>query len=76
MSFFTKAVESLHVFMERLTVRKPSLVYYGPHQCPGCTAMICRVSIEQGGRMYEYPDGPIYPNTEFWPHICAAQEQR
>ena len=45
-------------------------VFYGPHRCVRCHALICKASFEQGGAEYDYPDGPIYPNTAWSLHEC------
>jgi hypothetical protein len=50
----------------------PHTVYYGPHPCERCGGMICKVSIDQGGKEYDYPAGPIYPNTKWVEHKCPA----
>ncbi len=55
-------------------VDDPRTIFYGPHQCPdGCGATICRASLEQGGMMFDYPRGIIYPNTNWFKHVCAAK---
>lgn len=56
-----------------------TLIYYGPHACgdcypdkkgePGSAVTIVKVSREQGGAEFDYPDGPIYPNTVWVPHV-------
>ena len=48
------------------------VVYYGPHRCPCCASMVCRASLEQGGKMFDYPDGIIYPNTQWRLHECRT----
>jgi hypothetical protein len=60
--------------MELLEVcNNPSTVFYGPHECPnGCKAKVCRVSLEQGGMILNYPEGIIYPNTNWVQHVCEA----
>ena len=46
-------------------------VFYGPHPCARCGAMIAKASYTQGGEEFDYPDGPIYPNTDWRRHNCA-----
>lgn len=48
-------------------------IFYGPFACSDCTKMICKASYTQGGEVFDYPDGPIYPNTEWKRHNCAAK---
>jgi hypothetical protein len=48
----------------------PRIIYYGPHECDVCGRTICRVALEQGGDKFDYPEGPIYPNTEWRKHSC------
>jgi|SRR5690348_4831909 len=47
-----------------------SFIYYGPHPCPACGYTICKVANEQGGEAFDYPVGPIYPNTNWTIHNC------
>lgn len=64
-------------YLQRVTNQKHGhdLVYYGPHRCPReCGAMVVRVSREQGGKMFDYPSAPIYPNTIWREHECHAHE--
>ena len=49
-------------------------IFYGPHPCSDCGKMICKASHTQGGEAFDYPDDPIYPNTEWKRHNCAAKE--
>ncbi len=56
--------------VNHLTFRSSRIVYYGPHQCDNCGVMICKMGQEFGGNAFTYPDGPIYPNTEWHPHVC------
>lgn len=56
--------------MANLTFRSSRIVYYGPHACPNCAVSICKMGIEFGGNAFDYPSGPIYPNTEWHPHVC------
>lgn len=54
----------------KLTFRNSRIIYYGPHACENCGAMICKMGHEFGGNAFTYPSGPIYPNTEWHPHVC------
>lgn len=56
--------------MSSLTFRSSRIVYYGPHACENCGVMICKMGREFGGNAFTYPEGPIYPNTEWHPHVC------
>lgn len=49
---------------------EPEIIYYGPYQCE-CGATICKVSADQGGMAFAYPQGIIYPNTNWVQHVCA-----
>jgi hypothetical protein len=53
-----------------LTFRNSKIVYYGPHACGNCGALIVKAGTEWGGAVFTAPEGPIYPNTEWHPHIC------
>jgi excisionase family DNA binding protein len=53
-----------------MTHLDPSVVYYGPHACPQCGQMIVKVAEETGGAAFSVPDGPIYPNSAWQPHVC------
>lgn len=53
-----------------LTFRNSKIVYYGPHACSNCGATICKMGSEFGGNAFTYPEGPIYPNTEWHAHVC------
>lgn len=55
-------------------VRKQEAVYYGPHACGQCGLMICRMGSEYGSDSYTYPEGPIYPNTDWSPHVCQQRD--
>ena len=36
--------------------------------------MICKMGHDFGGTAFTYPDdGPIYPNTEWHPHVCDPE---
>ncbi len=57
-----------------LTFRNSKIIYYGPHACSNCGIMICKMGSEFGGSAFTYPDdGPIYPNTEWNPHVCDPE---
>ncbi len=49
-------------------------VFYGPHACARCKKPIAKAGIEFGGEEFDYPDGPIYPNTEWARHNCQPVE--
>lgn len=53
-----------------LTFRNPKLVYYGPHECSNCGVMVAKMGAEFGGNSFNYPEGPVYPNSEWQPHVC------
>jgi len=59
-----------------MTFRSSRVVYYGPHSCENCGGMICKMGREFGGTSFSYPEGPIYPNTEWHPHVCDPQLRR
>lgn len=56
--------------MNHLTFRSSRIIYYGPHPCHNCGVMICKMGTQFGGNAFTYPDGPVYPNTEWHPHVC------
>lgn len=56
--------------MTNLTFRSSRIVYYGPHACENCGLSICKMGKAFGGNAFSYPEGPIYPNTEWHPHVC------
>jgi hypothetical protein len=56
--------------MAPLTFRSSKIVYYGPHSCENCGALIVKMGSEFGGSSFTNPEGPIYPNTEWHPHVC------
>jgi len=56
--------------MQHLTFRSSRITYYGPHLCENCGVLICKMAHEFGGNAFTYPDVPIYPNTEWHPHVC------
>ena len=49
-------------------------VFYGPHPCEACGGMICKAARAQGGEEFDYPEGPIYPNTEWKRHACTPKD--
>ena len=53
-----------------LTFRNSKIVYYGPHPCDNCGAVIVKMGIEFGGTAFNAPDGYPYPNAEWHPHVC------
>jgi hypothetical protein len=58
------------VMGQQITFRNSKIVYYGPHTCENCGAMIVKMGTEWGGTAFTNPNGPIYPNTEWHPHVC------
>jgi hypothetical protein len=60
--------------MQTLTFRSSRIIYYGPHTCSNCGVIICKMGHEFGGNAFTYPDGPIYPNTEWHPHVCDPKK--
>jgi hypothetical protein len=48
-------------------------VFYGPHPCERCGALIVRAAEAQGGTEFDAPEGPIYPNTLWRWHDCPAR---
>lgn len=61
--------------LARHGMREDKRIFYGPHKCHYCEKTICKASVEQGGVEYEYPEGPIYPNTKWIRHYCYQQER-
>jgi len=53
-----------------MTFKDKGIIYYGPHSCSNCGRMICKMGTEFGGNAFDYPEGPIYPNSEWHPHVC------
>lgn len=45
-------------------------IFYGPFACEQCAEKICRTGREFGNEVYTYPEGPIYSNTQWVPHVC------
>lgn len=56
--------------IRHLTFRSSRIIYYGPHACSNCGISICKMGHEFGGTAFTYPSGPIYPNSEWHPHVC------
>lgn len=56
--------------MSPITFRNSRIVYYGPHACENCGVLIVKMGTEWGGTAFTNPEGPIYPNTEWHPHVC------
>lgn len=48
---------------------RAKFIFYGPYRC-GCGQMVCKTAQNQGGVLFDYPEGPIYPNTEWNYHRC------
>lgn len=57
-----------------ITFRSSRIVYYGPHPCSNCGTDIAKMGNEWGGTSFTYPEGPIYPNTEWHPHVCDPEK--
>jgi len=53
-----------------MTFRNSKIVYYGPYTCENCGMLIVKMGNEWGGTSFTNPEGPIYPNTEWHPHVC------
>jgi hypothetical protein len=62
--------------MAPLTFRNSKIIYYGPHPCENCGIDIAKMGREWGGTAFTYPQGPVYPNTEWMPHVCDPFEVR
>lgn len=56
-----------------MTFRSSKIVYYGPYPCGNCGIDICAMGHDFGGTAFTYPSGPIYPNTEWHPHVCDPE---
>ena len=50
--------------------RSSRVTYYGPQNCENCGVQIVKMGREWGGNSFTYPKEPIYPNTEWAPHVC------
>ena len=59
--------------MAPISFRNSKIVYYGPHTCENCGVSIVKMGTEWGGNAFTNPEGPIYPNTEWFPHVCDQQ---
>lgn len=59
-----------------LTFRSSKIIYYGPHSCENCGEMVVKMGYEFGGNTFNQPDGPIYPNTEWYPHVCNPEKSK
>lgn len=53
-----------------ISFRSSSIVYYGPQECYNCGEMVVKAGNEFGGTIFSHPTEPIYPNTEWRPHVC------
>lgn len=62
--------------MAPLTFRNSKIIYYGPHPCDNCGIDVAKMGNEWGGTAFTYPSGPVYPNTEWHPHVCDPFEVR
>lgn len=62
--------------IRHLTFRSSKIIYYGPHACANCGILICKMGYDFGGNAFTYPEGPIYPNTEWNPHVCDPKNVR
>ena len=61
------------------------VVFYGPYACENCypdapaipvpSVLIVKAAREQGGAEFDYPEGPIYPNTVWVPHVHRKFEE-
>jgi hypothetical protein len=56
--------------MAPVTFRNSKIIYYGPHTCENCGVLIVRMGTEWGGTAFTNPEGSIFPNTEWHPHVC------
>ena len=56
--------------IRHLTFRSSRIIYYGPHACANCGILVCKMGHDWGGNAFTYPEGPIYPNTEWQLHVC------
>ncbi len=56
--------------MTPISFRSSRITYYGPYSCENCGIQIVRMGSEWGGTAFTNPTGPIYPNSEWAPHVC------
>lgn len=56
------------------SAKNESVVYYGPHACDKCAVLICKMGREFGTDSFDYPQGPIYPNAKWIPHVCQQAD--
>lgn len=56
--------------MAPITFRNSKIIYYGPQPCENCAVPIVKMAREFGGTAFTSPEGPIYPNSEWHPHVC------
>lgn len=59
-----------------ITFRNSKIIYYGPHSCENCGVLIVKMGREWGGTAFTNPEGPIYPNTEWHPHVCDPKQSK
>lgn len=60
--------------MAPISFRNSKIIYYGPHECDNCGILIAKMGHEWGGSAFTYPEGPIYPNTEWHVHVCDHKD--
>ncbi len=53
-------------------LRDHSVIWYGPHECNGCGAIIVKSSIETGAVALDAPHDHHYPNHQWRLHLCKA----
>lgn len=56
--------------------RDPGITFYGPYPCEHCGRFIVKASREHGGAEFDSPDGPVYPNTKWVPHLHREPDLR
>ncbi len=56
--------------MHPISFRAAKITYYGPQPCTNCGVNVVKMAERWGGTAFTYPAGPIYPNTEWPPHVC------
>lgn len=49
-------------------------IFYGPHACDKCGILICKRALNQGAEAFTYPEVPVYPNSDWIPHICQQRD--